>query len=312
MMGTMIYLVAYLGLLLFFSFLLIKATEILIGALNQLSGRSQSSKFGLASFLLALATSLPEIFVGITAALEKKPNLALGNVLGSNIANLSLVIGGAAVIGGSVGVVGDFLFKDILYVFLAGFLPLLMLVDSRLTKVEGLMLLAIYGVYNFTVLGRRSRKPKRKTSFRKFFYRLNHRNKEGQVAWLFFGTALLIFSADGVVKTAVLLAQGFKVPLMLIGLFLVAVGTSLPELSFEIAAIRKKQVGMVFGDLLGSIVANSTLVLGVTALISPIVLDGGFKVYLWATMAFLVSFFCILAGHSESGRGLFLLNQLAD
>lgn len=282
--------IIYLGLLLFFSFLLIKSTEILIGALNRLSRASRLSKFGLTSFLLALATSLPELFVGITAALEKKPNLSLGNVLGSNIADLSLVIGGASIIGGSIGVAGSFLFKDMVYVFIAGILPLLMLIDGRLTKVEGLMLLAIYGVYNFTVLKGR-KKIRRRESFRKILRRLNHKSSDRQVAWIFMGAALLIFSADGIVKTAGLLAQSFKVPLMLIGLFVVAIGTSLPELSFEIAAVRKRQTGMVFGDLLGSIVANSTLILGTTALICPIVLDAGFKVYFWATIAFLLMFF---------------------
>jgi cation:H+ antiporter len=289
----MLYLVVYLCLLIFFSFLLIKSTEILIGALNRLSKTSRLSKFGLTSFLLALATSLPELFVGITAALEKKPNLSLGNVLGSNVADLSLVIGGASIIGGSIGIAGEFLFKDIFYVFLAGSLPLVMLIDGRLTRVDGLLLLAIYGVYNFTVLKGKER-MRRRTGVRKFFQRLNHlgRGVNTQLAWIFFGTALLIFSADGIVKVAALLAQNFRIPLILVGLFLVAVGTSLPELSFEIAAVRKRQVGMVFGDLLGSIVANSTLILGITALITPIVLDGGFKVYLWATLAFIILFFC--------------------
>lgn len=287
----MFYLVIYLVLLIFFSFLLIKATEILIGALNSLSQNSRLSKFGLTSFLMAFATSLPEFFVSVAAALEKKPSLALGNVLGSNIADLSLVIGGAAIIGGSIGIVGDFLFKDILYVFIAGFLPLLMLLDGRLTRIDGLLLLATYGVYNFTVLQGRERVKKR-VGLRKFLQRLNHlaRGANTQIAWIFFGTALLIFSADGIVRTAGLVAQNFHLPLILVGLFLVAIGTSLPELSFEIAAVRKKQVAMVFGDLLGSIAANSTLILGVVALISPIILDGGFKVYFWAILAFLLIF----------------------
>jgi len=287
----MLYLIIYLLLLIFFSFLLIKATEILISALNRLSKRSHISKFGLTSFLLAFATTLPEIFVGLTAALEGKPSLALGNVLGSNIADLSLVIGGAAIIGGTIGIAGSFLYKDIFYVFLSGIIPLIMLLDSKLTRVEGLLLLAIYGVYNYTILKQRKIKHiKRKTSVRKFLRRLNHSHSESQLAWIFFGTALLIFSADGIVKTATIVASKFGVPIILVGMFLVAVGTSLPELSFEIAAVRKKQVGMVFGDLLGSIVANSTLVLGVTSLISPIVLDSGFKAYFWATIAFLVVF----------------------
>lgn len=290
------FLFLYIGLLIFFSFLLIKSTEILVQALNRLSKTSRIGKFALTSSLLALATSLPELFVGITAALEKQSSLALGNILGSNIANVSLVIGGAALIGGSIGVVGSFLKRDIFYAFLAGGFPLILLIDGRLSKVEGLLLLLIYGIYNYTVLlEKKKRKYTTGELARKILRRLNHRGTEKQIAWVFLGAALLVFSADAIVKTAGLIAYSFKVPLFLVGLFLVAIGTSLPELSFEIGAVRRKEVGMVFGDLLGSITANSTLILGVVALINPIVLNEGFKPYFWATIAFLLIFFLFWA-----------------
>ncbi len=284
-------LIVYLLLLLFFSFLLIKSTEILIQALNRLSKISKIGKFAITSFLLALATSLPELFVGITAALEKQSSLALGSILGSNIADISLVIGGAAIVGGSIGVVGNFLKKDILYAFLAGFFPLVLLFDGKLSRVEGLLLLLVYGIYNYTVLFKR--KVKKYTTgqmAKKILVRLNHKGTEKQLAWVFLGAALLVFSADGLVKVAGLLAQSFKAPAFIVGLFLVGMGTSLPELSFEIKAIRKREVGMVFGDLLGSITANSTLILGIVALINPIVLEAGFKPYLWATVAYIIIF----------------------
>lgn len=283
-------LVVYLTLLVFFSFLLIKSTEILVAALERLSRISRIGKFAITSFFMALATSLPELFVSITAALEKKPNLALGNIIGSNIANLSLVIGGAALVGGSIGVVGNFLKKDIFYAFLAGSLPVVMLVDNKLSKVDGLMLLAIYGVYQFSVLkGKRQRVGKDRL-VRGILRRLGKTETDRQIAWIFFGVALLIFSADAIVKIAGLIAYEFKVPILLVGLFLVAVGTSLPELSFSIGALVKKQVGMVFGDLLGSIVANSTLILGITSLLSPVILEGGFKVYFWAVVFYFIIF----------------------
>jgi len=261
----------------------------LVEVLNKLSRISGIGKFALTSFLLALATSFPELFVGITSALEKHPILALGNVLGANIANLSLVIGGAAFLGGSIAVVGDFLKQDIFYAFLAGGLPLIFLMDDRLSRVEGLLLLAIYGVYNFTVL-KGERRSKRKQTVRKFFQRMNHSHVDRHLAWLFFGIALLIFSADNLVKIGVLVAESFQVPVLLIGLFLISIGTTLPELSFGLKAVIKKESAMIFGNLLGSIVANSTLILGLVALIQPIYLDGGFKVYLVASIAYIVIF----------------------
>ena len=281
----------YLLLLIFFSFLLIKSTEVLVQALNSFSKTSRIGKFAITSSFLALTTSLPELFVGITAALEGRSSLSLGNVLGSNIADISLVIGGAALVGGTIAVVGEFLKKDIFPTFLAASFPLILLIDGSLSKVDGLLLLLIYGIYNYTVLLKKKREkytPSQLT--RKILRRFNQKETKKQMVWILFSSILLVFSADVLVKVAGAIAQSFKMPLFLIGLVLVAIGTSLPELSFEMGAVRKKEAGMVFGNLLGSIVANSTLILGITALMNPIILIGGFRPYLVATTSFLFIF----------------------
>jgi cation:H+ antiporter len=142
----------YFLLLVGFSLLLIKATEILTDSLQELARITRIGKFAITSLLLAFATSVPELVVGITAALEGRPNMALGTVLGSNIADISLVIGGAAVIGGSFSVAGEFLRLDIFSVFLAGVLPLMLLLDNKLSRVDGIILLLVYGIYNFGLL----------------------------------------------------------------------------------------------------------------------------------------------------------------
>lgn len=283
----------YLLAILFFSFLIIKATDILVINFQSLSRRTRLGKFAMTSFLLALATSIPELFVGITAALEGKPNLALGNVIGSNIANVSLVIGGAALIGGTVSVRGTFLRRDVFYAFLAGCAPMIFLLDKNLSRVDGLILLALYGLYNTLVLierrrGRVSTGDEEGFVFR-IIRRLNHKGARRDLGWIFAGVVLLLFSADMLVRIAGRIALAFNIPLFLIGLFLVAVGTSLPELAFELEAIRKKQSEMVFGDLLGSVVANATLIIGITALISPIRIRA-FDEYLLATIAYVLLF----------------------
>lgn len=278
-------LVFHLFLLLLFSFFLIKSSDILIESLKKLSRSAHMSKLALTSFIMALATSLPELFVGIAAALEDRPSLSLGNVIGSNIANLSIVIGGTALIGGTMNVVGDFLKKDIFYTFLAGSLPLILLFDNSLSQVDGLILLVVYVWYVVTVL----KLKRRKSLLNGIIRRLSERETEIQLTWLFMGIVLLIFSADMLVRVSYRLAVAFNIPLLLIGLFVVAVGTSLPELSFGIEAIRKRQIDMIFGNLLGSVVANSTLVLGVTSLLSPIKIIF-FQEYLLATVFFVVIF----------------------
>jgi len=250
-------------------------------------------KFAITSSLLALATSFPELFVGITAALEGKPNLALGNIIGSNIANVSLVIGGAALIGGTVAVRGTFLRRDVFYAFLAGCAPMIFLLDKSLSRVDGLILLTFYGLYNTLVFVERRRGKISGQDEGGFIFRvirrLNHKGARKDLGWIFLGVALLLFSADMLVRIASRIALAFNIPLLLIGLFLVAVGTSLPELAFGLEAIRKKQSEMVFGDLLGSVVANATLIIGITALISPIKIRA-FDEYLLATIAYVLLF----------------------
>ena len=130
-------------LLIFFSLVLIKATDILTESLRGLAAVTKVGKFAITSLLLAFATSIPELVVGVTSALEGQSSLALGAIIGSNIADISLVIGGAALIGGSFSVVGEFLKIDIFSVFLAGVMPLMLLIDGRLSHVDGLILLSI-------------------------------------------------------------------------------------------------------------------------------------------------------------------------
>ncbi len=281
----------YLLLLVGFSALLIKATDILTDSLTELAKITKVGKFAITSFLLAFATSVPELVVGITAALEGRPNLALGAVLGSNIADISLVIGGAAVISGTFSIAGEFLKLDIFSVFLAGVLPLMLLLDNGLSRVDGLILLFIYGMYNYGLLHRRViRKSQPSRMIKKVLAKAVDRRVNRWLAWLFLGAAMLMFAADMIVKTGAGLAQAMGVPVFMVGLFIVAIGTSLPELSFEIGAIKRKQVGMALGDLFGSIVANSTLVLGVVSLISPIKLQNGLESYLLAAAVFGVIF----------------------
>jgi len=285
---TLFYLVMLVG----FSAILIKATDILTEALQELADITKLGKLAITSLLLALATSVPELVVGVTAALEGRPNLALGTVLGSNIADISLVIGGAALVGGSFSVIGEFLKVDVFSVFLAGVLPLMLLLDNQLTRVDGLILLFVYGMYNFGLLTNRAERSREQPSrlIRRMLSKAAHKKLNRWLAWLFLGAAMLMFSADMIVKIGAQLAEIIGVPVFLIGLFLVAIGTSLPELSFEIGAVKRKQVGMALGDLMGSVVANSTLILGIVVLIKPIQLANGLEEYLLAAAVFGVVF----------------------
>lgn len=286
-----VYLVFFLGL----SVVLVKATEMVIKNLHGLAVSFGVGVYGITALVLALSTSFPELSVGVTAAIRGDPQLSLGNVIGSNIANLSLILGGAAVLSGAVVAHGTFLREEVFHTFLAGALPLLLLIDGRLSRIDGLLLVGVYGVYAVTVLKEQRRALihyhlREEGLFKRLWYRIHHTHADRWGRRLLLGVVLLIGAANLMVRVAEQIAILLHLPLLLIGLVVVAVGTSLPELSFEIIAIRRRESKMALGNILGSVVANSTLVLGLTALISPIVFHNGLQPYLLATIAFIIIF----------------------
>lgn len=283
--------IIYLFLIFLFCLVLIKATDILMVNLKSLASRTKIGAFAISGLIMALGTSLPELFVGITSALRGTPSLSLGNVIGANIANLSLVIGGAALLGGAVQVRGEFLKRDVFYAFLAGATPMLLLFDKQLSRLDGLILLALYGFYQAMVFNERAAEGVSQEDgfIQRLIRRLNHRGTRRELGWIFLGLALLLFSADVLVHLAKLVAITLNIPILLVGLVLISIGTCLPEFVFGIKAIRERQPQMVFGNLLGSIVANATLILGLVSVISPIRIEA-FAEYLLATMAFVIVF----------------------
>ncbi len=263
--------ILYIVLFLFSVFVLIKSGTVAVKKLVAISRYLQISEYILAFILMALATSLPELFVGINSALSKASVLSLGNIIGSNIVNLSLILGVVAIIAKGIKIKSKIAKRDAWIVFFISILPLLLLVDKKLSQADGVILLIVFFWYLSHIL-------KAKEAFRK---RMNHLVRTGE-EFLKFSRNLLVFilaiavlliSSWGVVKTSTLIAEGFELPLVLIGLILVAIGTSLPELVFGIKAVITKHEGMNLGNLIGSTVINSTLILGITALIYPIEIE---------------------------------------
>jgi len=282
----------YLILIFIFCFLLIKATDILMVNLKSFVSRTKFGAFAISSLIVGLGTSLPELFVGITAAMRGTPELSLGNVVGANIANLSLVLGGAALIGGTVYVQGEFLRQDVFWAFLAGATPMLLLFDKQLSRVDGIILLVLYGFYQTAVFREQKKGTVLKEDegfIQRLIRRLNHRGTRRELGWIFLGLALLLFSAEMIVCLAKAIAIVLNIPILLVGLILISLGTCLPEFAFGVKAIRQHQPQMVFGNLVGSIVANANLILGLVVLISPIKIQA-FAQYLLATMGFVVVF----------------------
>ena len=285
----------YIVVLFILSLVLVKSADWVVVAIRRLSESTKMGAFAISAIILALGTSFPELFVGITSALSGSPNLILGVVLGANIANISLVAGIAALITGRVHVQGSFVRRDVGIALLAGLLPLFLLLDRNLSRVDGLILLTTYAGYASSFFRKRylqvAREQREEGFIYRFFQKFNHVSaaKRRELGRLFVGLALLLFSSDMIVRISDGIALALNVPLLVIGLVFLAIGTTLPELTFSIKSLSEDQPGMFFGNILGSIIANSTFVVGLAAVIAPMEIVAR-RQYLVASVAFLVSY----------------------
>src|SRR3990172_92354 len=129
------------------SLVLIKSAEMVIVAVRRIAREVGAGIFTISAIILAIGTSFPELFVGITSALEGSSNLAFGVVLGSNIANIALIGGVASLIAGKVLVRGDYLKHDVWIALVAGIAPIFLALDGSVSRVDGLILMMVYFAY---------------------------------------------------------------------------------------------------------------------------------------------------------------------
>ena len=227
--------------------------------------------FVVSSVLMGLSTSLPETFIGITSALHNEPELILGVVIGSNIIALTIVIGIGVMLTGGLTLKKKIVQKSTFSAILYSLLPFLLIRDGNISRTEGIILLVAF-VFYFSQL----------MSHEKKFTKIFNRQEIDWVSFKLFLSNLLIFcaglfllllSSKGIVSSTLKIAESFNVPTAIIGIFLIALGTSLPEITFGIKSMSLKQENMIIGNAMGSIVTNSTLVLGIASLISPIIIS---------------------------------------
>ena len=230
--------------------------------------------FGMSTFLIGMlvvgfGTSAPEMVVSVLSALNDTPQLALGNAYGSNIANIALILGTTALIA-PVIVKKQAVKRDIPILIATTILTIVLVKDGNVSLFDGVVLLLVFvaiTVFNISMELRDKRKrknedaesePAEKVSIVKAF------------AWLLVGLALLIASSRMLVWGAVYMAQALGVSDLLIGLTIVAVGTSLPELASSIAAARRGENDLAVGNVIGSNIFNTLVVVGIAAVITPI------------------------------------------
>jgi cation:H+ antiporter len=220
--------------------------------------------------IVALGTSMPEFCVSLVSAIKGTSDLAVGNVVGSNIFNSMLIVGCSAMVA-PMTILKSTVRKDIPFALIASIVLYMMVVDgdeANITRVEATVLVVMLLVFMFITL--RSAKDAPDADIEK----QNYMNPWKAVSFLLLGLVCLIVGSNVFVDNATAIAKALGVSDAVIGLTIVAGGTSLPELATSIVAARKGNSGIAIGNVLGSNVFNILFILGVTGVIAPMHIHG--------------------------------------
>jgi len=254
-------------------FIIIGVTLVLVGADRLTEGASAiARRFGVPEIVIGLTivacgTSMPEFFVSLMSALNGTPDMAVGNVVGSNIMNAMLIVGCAAVVAPMV-ISPSTVKKDIPFSVAASALLIVLGIDTAIGRWDGAVLLVGFAIFMaYTLWQTKGTKEEQPVESKP-------QNPWLSILWIILGLAGLVFGSNLFVDSASSVAAELGVSQSVIGLTIVAGGTSLPELATSVVAARKGQSAIAIGNVIGSNVFNILLILGATAVISPLQMEG--------------------------------------
>lgn len=219
--------------------------------------------------IIGFGTSAPEMLVSVSAALNGTPAMALGNAIGSNITNIALILGVTAMMV-ALPVQSTIVKREVPLVMLAGIFSWWLIRDGTITRMDGVLLVIML----FVLLGWMiyAAKKEHDPTFEKEVN--SNTEEEGftykqALFWTFTGLVLLVISSKMLVVGATDIAKFFGISDLIIGLTIVAIGTSLPELAASVSSARKGEVNLAVGNIIGSNLFNNLAVMGLAAIIAP-------------------------------------------
>ncbi len=274
-------------------FLLLLSSNMITISLVKLSRFLRMNEFVTGFILMAIVTSIPEIAVSVTSSLSGESQIALGNVLGANIMDMTFVLGVVSLVGRNIRV-NNILAQDIFEMSaVVVMLLVLSIAGGGLSRIDGAILITTFIAYAWNLYrkGRRTRK--------RLEDGISPADAIASTALFISFTFILFLSAEMVVMNAKHIGLALGMPEILIGLVILSMGTTLPELFFESVSTANRHAELSLGDLVGSVVTNSTLVLGMAAIISPIKVDIGVVA---SSFGFLVLAAFLFFVFSESDR----------
>lgn len=255
----------YLAMLAFSLLILAIASQFTIKSIEQLIELSHLSEVSVGFVIMSVMTSLPEIFVAASSVLHGKPGFSVGDILGSNVFNIGFIVGLLAVMGYFKKCSSELLTELVDILFLSSIIPLILVVFGKASFYVGLALLSVF-IFSVREMTKKRKKPilldEGKVSSGKVSAKL-------VLLKVIVGIAIVIAMAELIITSASKISEILGVAPILIGAKIIAIGTSMPELSLDFTAVRRGRIHLALGDLIGSNLTNITLVLGIVLLASP-------------------------------------------
>ena len=245
---------------------LVFGADFIINQSEKIALHYKISPFVIGATLVALGTSLPEMAVSVSASLHGSGDIAVANVIGSTIFNISLVLGTVFLIAKNINPSRDIFAKDSAWSLFPILIFILMSIDGQLTAFDGVLFLILMASYLAFLISSNQVEESHENDKEKF--------ARGKASFfLIIGFLLTIGGADFAISSASNIAREFGISEWIIGLFLVAFGTSLPELTISIKAALNNNADLAIGNIIGSNVANFTMVLGIASIVNPLNVD---------------------------------------
>jgi len=259
---------------------LIWGAELIIKESEKIALKFNIPEFIIGATLIALGTSLPEMAASIAASLDHKPEIAISNVIGSNILNITLVLASVFLIARKILPNRDFFAKDSTWALVPVLVFILMILDGIISRFDAVLLLLLMGAYLLFLLQDAQSIPIEDIDE----IDMDHFSWIHTIPVLIGAFILVIVGANFTVESASEIAKSFGISEWIIGIVMVSLGTSMPELVVSISAAAKGKVDMAIGNIIGSNLANTTMVLGAAALTNPMPINAPAYLFDIATM----------------------------
>jgi len=253
------------------------SSEWLIGGLMRLSKAIGIKEFIVGFFVMSIASSLPNLFLGLTAASRGIPELSLGDVFGNNFVAMTLAVFFAIWFAKNkeISAGGKTVQSTAIFTMISAILPIILIFDGNLSRPDGIILIGLFFAYVIWLLNKKEMFSKMYTHEKPLTHhgqlvtpKIRHALKDFFIICA--GVSVIVAASIGIVFSASFIANSLGVPIIIVGLLITGLGNALPEIYFAVASAKRNETQLIIGNLMGSVIFPATLVLGIVALIHPI------------------------------------------